>query len=209
MPPRGMSSHTAARYCRVICGWGSAASSAIHACERPNKTCTLRLFYATDCIRLGKRLILPQHAHPSRKFYQGVYRLGGLPHATRVRHRRRPLHIAVSYLALELRGAAHARLPVAAPSLTISPSLRARCRGRAFVGRVGRSAAARGRRALRESDPSLPAQAPESPYFPRFEAEIGETRMRENGPRRMVSACDTPTNSLMLLRAAGPRGVQD
>ena len=28
MPLRGMSSHTAARYCRVICGWGSTASSA-------------------------------------------------------------------------------------------------------------------------------------------------------------------------------------
>jgi hypothetical protein len=37
-------------------------------------------------------------------------------------------------------------------------------------------------RASRGSDPSPPAQAPESPYFPRFEAELGE--MRENGPRQ-------------------------
>ena len=34
MPLRGMSSHTAARYCRVICGWGSAASST-HENENP------------------------------------------------------------------------------------------------------------------------------------------------------------------------------
>ena len=85
------------------------------------------------------------------------------------------------YLPLELRPAAHARL--AAPSLAIP--LRARLS-------VSRSAA-RGRRARRESDPSPRAQAPESPYFPRFEAELGE--MRENGPRpdsplRVVSACD-------------------
>ena len=41
--------------------------------------------------------------------------------------------------------------------------------------------AARGRRAFRESDPSPPAQAPESPYFPRFEAEVGR---RPNCPRQ-------------------------
>ena len=40
---------------------------------------------------------------------------------------------------------------------------------------VGRSAA-RGTRPRRESDPSPPTQAPESPYFPRFEAELGEMR---------------------------------
>ena len=34
MPLRGMSSHTAARYCRVICGWGSTASST-HENENP------------------------------------------------------------------------------------------------------------------------------------------------------------------------------
>ena len=34
MPLRGMSSHTAARYCRVICGWGSAATST-HENENP------------------------------------------------------------------------------------------------------------------------------------------------------------------------------
>ena len=34
MPLRGMSSHTAARYCRAICGWGSAASST-HENENP------------------------------------------------------------------------------------------------------------------------------------------------------------------------------
>jgi hypothetical protein len=34
MPLRGMSSHTAARCCRVICGWGSAASST-HGSENP------------------------------------------------------------------------------------------------------------------------------------------------------------------------------
>ena len=34
MPLRGMSSHTAARYCRVICGWRSAASST-HENENP------------------------------------------------------------------------------------------------------------------------------------------------------------------------------
>ena len=34
MTLRGMSSHTAARYCRVICGWGSAASST-HESENP------------------------------------------------------------------------------------------------------------------------------------------------------------------------------
>jgi hypothetical protein len=44
---------------------------------------------------------------------------------------------------------------------------------------VSRSAA-RQMRASRGSDPSPPAQAPESPYLPRFEAELGE--MRENGP---------------------------
>ena len=80
------------------------------------------------------------------------------------------MNIAVSYLALELRGAAHA--PLAAPSLDIP--LRARLS-------VSRSAARR-MRASRGSDPSPPAQAPESPYFPRFEAELGE--MRENGPRQ-------------------------
>ncbi len=37
-------------------------------------------------------------------------------------------------------------------------------------------------RPRRESDLSPPAQAPESPYFPRFKAELGE--MRENGPRQ-------------------------
>ena len=46
---------------------------------------------------------------------------------------------------------------------------------------VGRRPEARPRREL-ESDPSPPAQAPESPYFPRFEAELRE--MRENGPRQ-------------------------
>ena len=34
MPLRGMSSHTAARCCRVICGWGSTASST-HENENP------------------------------------------------------------------------------------------------------------------------------------------------------------------------------
>ncbi len=37
-------------------------------------------------------------------------------------------------------------------------------------------------RPRRISDPSPPAQAPESPYFSQFEAELGE--MRENGPRQ-------------------------
>jgi hypothetical protein len=46
---------------------------------------------------------------------------------------------------------------------------------------VGRSAAG-GRRALRESDRFLLARAPESPYSPRFEAELGE--LRENSPRQ-------------------------
>ena len=65
-----------------------------------------------------------------------------------------------------------------------------------------------------ESDsPLAPAQAPESPYFPRFEAELAE--MRENGrvtapdsPRRVVSACDTTPDDrqLMLLRARNPEG---
>ena len=51
---------------------------------------------------------------------------------------------------------------------------------------------ARGRRAFRESGPSPPAQAPESPYLPRFEAEVGDSEMRENNPeqpRHVVGAC--------------------
>jgi hypothetical protein len=105
------------------------------------------------------------------------------------------MHIAVSYLALELRGAAHARL--------VAPSLAIPLRARLSVSR----SAARGMRPRRESDPSPPAQAPESPYFPRFEAELGE--MRENGPRQPPGAAWFPrvtrkqtNNSLILLRAA-------
>ena len=88
------------------------------------------------------------------------------------------MHIAVSYLALELRGAAHARL--VAPSLAQAIPLRARLS-------VGRSAA-RGTRPRRGSDPSPPAQAPESPYFPRFEAELGE--MSPNALSRYGSAME-------------------
>ena len=53
---------------------------------------------------------------------------------------------------------------------------------RAFLGDADGEWGSLGRRRDRESDPSPPAQAPESPYFPRFEAELGE--MRENGPRQ-------------------------
>ena len=80
------------------------------------------------------------------------------------------MHIARFYLPLELRHAAHARL--------VAPSLAIPLRARLSVTRL----AARGTRARRESDPSPRAQAPESPYFPRFEAELAE--MRENGPRQ-------------------------
>jgi hypothetical protein len=46
---------------------------------------------------------------------------------------------------------------------------------------AGRSAA-QGRRAFRESGPSLPAQAPESQCLPLLVAEVGE--MRENSPEQ-------------------------
>ena len=94
-----------------------------------------------DWICLGKRLNPPFHAPPRTRSPFSVYRPGGHPHATRVWHRLRPLHIAASYLALELRGAAHARL--------VAPSLAIPLRARLSVGR----SAARGTRALRESDP--------------------------------------------------------
>ena len=80
------------------------------------------------------------------------------------------MHIASFYRPLELRHAAHARL--AAPSLAIPLT------ARLSVTRL----AARGTRARRERDPSPRTQTPESPYFPRFEAELAE--MRENGPRQ-------------------------
>ena len=122
------------------------------------------------CIHLGKQLNPPQHASSQSLRLFSVYRPGGHPHATRVWHRLRPLHIARFYLALEVCHAAHARL--------VAPSLAIPLRARLSVGR----SATRGTRSRRESDPSPPAQAPESPYFPRFEAELGE--MRENGPRQ-------------------------
>ena len=150
-----------------------AASSAVGGLPRHLRMRTkIRLLTTSrrGSICLGKRLNPPQHAPPHSSIPFSVYRPGGIPHATRVWHRLRPVHIAVSCLVLELRGAAHAR-PVA-PSLAIP--LRARLS-------VGRSAA-RGTRPRWESDRSPPAQAPESPYFPRFEAELGE--MRENGPRQ-------------------------
>ena len=150
-----------------------AASSAVGGLPRHLRMRTkIRLLTTSHrgSICLGKRLNPPQPALPSRKMYLGVYRPGGHPHATRVWHRLRPVHIAASCLALEVRDAAHARL--------VAPSLAIPLRARLSVRRL----AARGRRALRESDPSPRAQAPESPYFPRFEAELGE--MRENGPRQ-------------------------
>ena len=119
-------------------------------------------------ICLGKQINPPQHARPHSSVLFSVYRPGGHPHATRVRHRSRPWHIAVSCLPLELGSAMHARL--------VAPSLAIRLRARLSVSR----SAARRMRASRGSDPSPPAQAPESPYLPRFEAELGE--MRENGP---------------------------
>ena len=121
-------------------------------------------------ICLGKRLNPPFHAPPRTRSPFSVYRPGGHPHATRVWHRLRPVHIAVSCRSLELRGATHARL--------VAPSLAIPLRARLSVSR----SAARATRASRGSDPSPPAQAPESPYFPRFEAELGE--VRENGPRQ-------------------------
>ena len=150
-----------------------AASSAVGGLPRHLRMRTkIRLLTTSrrGSICLGKQLNPPQHAPPHSSIPFSVYRPGGHPHATRVWHRLRPLHIAASYRALELRRAAHARL--------VAPSLAIPLRARLSVGR----SAARGTRPRRESDPSPPAQAPESPYFPRFEAELGE--MRENGPRQ-------------------------
>ena len=152
-----------------------AASSAVGGLPRHLRMRTkIRLLTTSrrGSICLGKQLNPPQHAPPHSSIPFSVYRPGGIPHATRVWHRRRPLHIARFYLSLELRGAAHARL--------VAPSLAIPLRARLSVGR----SAARGTRPRRESDPSPPAQAPESPYFPRFEAEPELGEMRENGPRQ-------------------------
>jgi hypothetical protein len=133
-----------------------AASSAVGGLPRHLRMRTkIRLLTTSHrvWICLRQRLNPPFHAPPrtTRRSPLSVYRPGGHPHATRVWHRRRPVHINVSYLALELRCAAHARL--VAPSLAIP--LRARLS-------VGRSAAGPEARAHGgpESDPSPPAQAP-------------------------------------------------
>ena len=150
-----------------------AASSAVGGLPRHLRMRTKIRMLTTShrgWICLGKRLNPPFHAPPRTRSPFSVYRPGGIPHATRVWHRLRPLHIARFYLSLELHSATHARLV----ALSLAIPLRARLS-------VGRSAA-RQMRASRGSDPSPPAQAPESPYFPRFEAELGE--MRENGPRQ-------------------------
>ncbi len=69
---------------------------------------------------------------------------------------------------------------------------------------VGRSAA-RGTRPRRGSDPSPPAQAPESPYFlPRFETELGEdaenfTRARGLRVRRQQRPVDEVASLSALI----------
>ncbi len=114
--------------------------------------------------------------------------------------------VTASYLPLELRGAAHARL--------VAPSLAIPLRARLSVGR----SAARGTRPRRESDPSLPAQAPESPHFPRNLTLRGGARRdaRERpptAPAAWLPVTTTNLNELLLLtgRAANrdQRGFQD
>ena len=146
-------------------------------------------------ICLGKQLNPPFHAPPRTRSPLSVYRPGGIPHATRVWHRLRPLHIARFYLDLELRRATHARL--------VAPSLAIPLRARLSVGR----SAARGTRPRRESDRPHPLRHPSrriSLGSRRSSARCA--RKAPDSPLRVVSACDNAYQLINAPQSLKPKG---
>ena len=163
-----------------------AASSAVGGLPRHLRMRTKIRLLATSrrgSICLGRRLNPPQHAPPQTRSPLSVYRPGGIPHATRVWHRLRPLHIARFYL---LSKCVMQRMRVwSLPALLFLSEPVCRSVGRRPEAR------AHGGKATRPHPPRHPSRRI-SLGSRRSSARCARTA--PDSPCRVVSACDDPTN---------------